>query len=167
MLHKVGWFDWYLIFHCSVHLWSWRLAPLCVYSHVSALLVKHLICCHRFHTRQNNGYKKRARDKLYFSIPAQLKASFRLLINRNFPVKPFKDSSLSLPQLTMSMCPCWDALRVWVRQQVLVRHTHPQYYCICVCDLSFGVVYVFKNPASLWGWKHTCLFSSSSTKNQS
>lgn len=28
---------------------------------------------------------KRARDKLYFSIPAQLKASFRLLINRNFP----------------------------------------------------------------------------------
>lgn len=27
---------------------------------------------------------KRARDKLYFSIPAQLEASFRLLINRNF-----------------------------------------------------------------------------------
>lgn len=122
---------------------------------------------HTFHTRQNNGYKKRARDKLYFSIPARLKASFRLLINRNFPVKPFKDSSLSLPQLTMSICPCRDALRVGVRQQALVRHTHPQDYCICVCDLSFVVVYVFKNPASLWGWKQTCLFSSSSTKNQS
>lgn len=25
---------------------------------------------YNFHTRQNNEYKKRARDKLYFSIPA-------------------------------------------------------------------------------------------------
>lgn len=40
---------------------------------------------------------KRARDKLDSSIPAQLQAGFRLLINRDFPEGPSSDTSLSSP----------------------------------------------------------------------
>lgn len=111
VLHKVEWFDSLVIFHHSVHCTVCMI--LCadflffVFRVTFPLsLLKTWSVVHTFHTRQNNGCKKRARDKLYFSIPVQLKANFRLLINRNFPVKLFSDSSLSPPQVTMSTCPC-------------------------------------------------------------
>lgn len=130
-------------------------------------LLKTWSVVHTFHTRQNNGCKKRARDKLYFSIPAQLKANFRLLINKNLPVNLFSDSSLSSPQVTMIICPSWDALCVWVCWQAQTRHTHLRNVCRNIFALGFGVVYMLKILlVSLRVKTYFCLFSSCFTTNQ-
>lgn len=118
VLHKVDWLDIRLCSVCADSKIVQTRSSSCLESDVSALLfIKTCWVFRTFHTRQNNSCEKRARDKLNFSISAQLRAHFRLLINRSIPVSTFKDSSLSSAQVTVSMCVC-----AYVRWQDQIIH---------------------------------------------
>lgn len=77
------------VVHCSVHMIMCAPLFFLVFRVMFPLsLLKTWYILHTFHKRQNNGCEKRSRDELYFSIPLQLRANFRLLINTDFSGEP-------------------------------------------------------------------------------
>ena len=122
---------------------------------------------HTFHTRQNNGSKKSARDKLDFSVPSQVRQIFRLLINRHFPVNPAQGSIIVITAgynahvSLLRYCTCTNALAG------SVIHLWDVCRSICEFALSCVVVNMFKLlPASLRAETYVFVFQLFSYKSR-